>query len=334
MPPDPSTSPSPPQPSLPGHLEEIRRVFRVEIEGLAAVQRQVEESLPRAVDMILALAGKVIVTGLGKSGIVAHKIAATLSSTGTRAAFLNAAEALHGDLGMVDPDDLMIMVSNSGATVELIRMLPTLRRRHVRLIGLFGRIDTQLAAECDLVINAAVPCEACPLDMAPTASSTAALVVGDALACALMRARQFSLEDFALNHPGGSLGRRLLLQARDVMHQGDQLPIASPTARLREIAMEMTRAPLGAVCICDPDRTLLGIITEGDLRRHLARSDDLNVPALALMTRNPASAAPHDTLNTLLSIMESPTRKIYVLPVLDDQRRLLGMVRAHDLLAS
>jgi arabinose-5-phosphate isomerase len=316
------------------HTSEARRVFDVQIAALGRVRDQIASVFPHVVDIILGSSGKVIVTGLGKSGIIAHKIAATLASTGTSAVFMNAADALHGDLGMVTFGDTVIMVSNSGATTELLRMLPSLRRYEAVLVGILGQIDTPLARECDYVLNADVGREACPMGLAPTSSSTAALVVGDALACALMNARGFSPEQFAVNHPGGSLGRRLLLKARDILPSMSEWPTVSPDATVREAAVMMTQIPMGAVCVIGADGCLAGIMTDGDLRRHLAVSEDLRIPVRQLMNSNPITASPNDSVDQLLRIMETPQRKIYVLPLVDETRHLVGLIRMHDLLGN
>lgn len=315
------------------HLAEARRVFDLEIEALRAVGAQIENTFGEAVEKILSSKGKVVITGLGKSGLIGHKIAATLSSTGTSAVFVNAAEALHGDLGVIAPNDVVIMISNSGNTAELVRMLPTLQSRNVALIGIFGQSNTSLARACDLVLDTRVPSEACPLALAPTASSTAALVVGDALACALMNARSFTAADFAMNHPGGALGRRLLMRVKDVMLTGDNLPVLGREHSIRDVAIEMTRTRTGAVCICGADLQLEGVITEGDLRRHLIESDDLTIHAEAIMTREPMSVTADTLLEKVLIDMEKTLRKVYVLPVTDEANRLTGIVRMHDVIS-
>jgi arabinose-5-phosphate isomerase len=315
------------------HLIEARRVFDLEINALRAVSAQIESTFGEVVDRILLSKGKVVITGLGKSGLVGHKIAATLSSTGTSAVFVNAAEALHGDLGVIMSNDIVIMISNSGNTAELVRMLPTLQARGVTLIGIFGQSNTSLGRACDLVLDTKIPAEACPLTLAPTASSTAALVVGDALACALMNARNFTAEDFAMNHPGGALGRRLLMRVKDVMLRGDDLPILKKENSIRDVAIEMTRTRTGAVCICGEDMQLQGVITEGDLRRYLIESDDLATQADVVMTRKPMSVTPENLLEKVLIEMEKAMRKVYVLPVTDDDNRLVGIVRMHDVIS-
>lgn len=314
------------------HYHEAVRVFEMQLAAIGRVRDQLIESFDAAVETILRCRGKVVITGLGKSGIIGQKIAATLSSTGTSSVFMNAADALHGDLGMVSDGDCVVMVSNSGETIELIRMLPSLRRYRTSLIGILGKAQSSIGRECHVVLNVEVGREACPMELAPTSSSTACLVTGDALACALLRAKGFSQEQFAVNHPGGSLGRRLLLKARDVMPRVSEWPLVRPEATVREIAIVMTQISLGAVCVT-VDGRLEGIVTDGDLRRHLAVSDDLTVRAETLMTRHPATASPDDSVDTLLKLMESPERKIYVLPVIDADRRFAGLVRMHDVLS-
>ena len=232
-------------------LNHVRQVFQIQIESLQAVALRMNGSIAQLIDQLQQLEGKVIVTGVGKSGIIGQKIAATLASTGTSSVFMNASEALHGDLGIVTPGDAVIMISNSGSTLELARMMPSLRHHKVPVYGIFGNLSTALAKQCDVLIDASVEAEACHLGLAPTCSSTAALVIGDAIACALMKSRGFSSHDFAINHPGGALGRRLLLRVRDVMHTGNAIPTVPPNATLKDAAIELTRAPLGAVCICD-----------------------------------------------------------------------------------
>ena len=317
-----------------GHLSEAERVFDEEIAALSRTRHRLGRNLEDVIDLILDASGKVILTGLGKSGIIAHKIASTLASTGTPAVYMNAAEALHGDLGIVLQGDVVIMISKSGSTTELARMLPSLRRVATSIVGIFGDVTTQLSSRCDVVLDASVESEACPLALAPTCSSTVALVIGDAIAICLMRARKFTSDQFAIFHPGGTLGRRLLLRARDVMHVPPNLPSVPEHATVREIAIEMTRTNLGAVCVCATESRLLGIITDGDLRRNLLSDVALSAKATDLMHHHPIVARPEDTLGQLLSIMENSERKIYVLPIVDDDFRYVGVVRMHDILAN
>jgi arabinose-5-phosphate isomerase len=317
-----------------GYLSEAERVFDEEMSALARARSRLDKSLGNVIHLILRSPGKVVVTGLGKSGIIAHKIASTLASTGTPAVYMNAAEALHGDLGVVLRGDVVIMISKSGSTSELARMLPSLRHLNASIIGILGDVTTQLSARCDFVLDASVESEACPLALAPTCSSTVALVIGDAIAVCLMRARKFTSEQFAVFHPDGSLGRRLLFRARDVMHVRPNLPVVCRDATLREIALEMTRTNLGGVCVCSADSQLLGIITDGDLRRNLLSDDAFSAKAADLMHRDPIFGKPDDTLGHLLSVMQSSERKVYVLPIVDPDRRYIGFVRMHDILSS
>jgi len=314
------------------HYATARQVFGDEIVSLQGALERIGGPFNDAVELIIALRGKVVVTGLGKSGLVGAKIAATLASTGTPAIFMNAAEALHGDLGFLSEGDAVLMLSNSGSTVELVKMLPTLERLGAPIIGLLGKEDTPLARRCRVVLNASVEKEACPLNLAPMSSTTVALVIGDALAAALMKARSFRPDEFALRHPGGGLGVRLLLKVTDLMHQGDELPKILPNASFREVIAESTRPNLGAACVVDEAGILQGIITDGDVRRSLLNEDVMQSSASALMTRNPIAIEGAASINEALAVMEA--RKIYVLPVIDGpERRLIGMLRMHDIMA-
>ncbi len=315
------------------HFEEARRVFQAEIDGLNSALQSIQPSFDQAVETILGCQGKVVVTGLGKSGIIGHKISATLASTGTPSLFMNASEALHGDLGMVSQGDVVLMLSNSASTPELIKMIPSLRRARAQILGIFGSHDTPLAQTCDLVLKSHIPKEACPLGLAPMTTSTAALVIGDALASALIVARGFQPHDFAVLHPGGTLGRRLLLKVQDVMHTGEKLPVVSPEADLREVLAEMTRSNLGGVCVCHPDKTLLGFISDGDIRRHLITTASLEVgTAEKMMTRDPVSTTPEATLSKVIDLMEGTQRKFYTVPVVDG-KTCVGLVRMHDIVS-
>ncbi len=313
------------------HYNEAERVFQSEIEGLEKALKAIAPDFDRAVELILAAEGKVVVTGLGKSGIIGHKIAATLASTGTPAVFISASEALHGDLGIVSSGDVVIMLSHSAATVELARMLPSLKHSQARLIGIFGKKDTELARACDLVLHAAVEKEACPLNLAPMTSSTVSLVIGDALAAALMTARGFTPEDFAVYHPSGSLGRKLLLKVSDVMHRGDGLPRVSEQASFKEVVVEMTRTNLGGVAVCADDGKLIGFISDGDVRRKIIEDDAFTLRAADMMTRHPITTGPEVRLGEVLETMENPQRQIYILPVVEDGH-YVGMIRMHDIL--
>ncbi len=308
-------------------------VFTNEIENLQRVFNNISGEFDNCVELILATEGKVVVTGVGKSGLIGHKLAATFSSTGTPAVFMNAAEALHGDLGLVSPGDVVLMISSSAETLELVKMLPSLQRIGVKLIGLFGKVDTLLAKRSDILLDCSILKESCPLNLAPMTSSTVVLVLGNALAAALIRARGFTREDFAIYHPGGNLGMRLLLRASDVMHSGENLPYTGPGTPLKEILLEMTRYNLGAICVCDKSLKLLGIISEGDLRRHFIKSEKFDVTAEEIMTRNPLSVDSDMLLGDVLDVMENKGRRIYVLPVVTRSGILEGLLRMHDIVS-
>lgn len=314
------------------HFQTASQVFADEIAALTTALPRLEHNFDLAVEHILHAKGKVVATGVGKSGLVGQKIAATLASTGTPAIFMNGAEALHGDLGFVSQGDVVLMVSNSGSTVELVKMLPSLERLGASIIAIFGHTETALARRCNIVLDARVEKEACPLNLAPMSSTTLALVIGDALAAALMKARKFDSSDFALRHPGGILGRRLLLHVTDFMHRGDRLPTLAPDATLKEVLLEATRANLGAVCVVDNAHNLLGIITDGDIRRHLTVADSLSAKASEVMCATPTTISSGATLNRALEIMEK-RKSFYILPVIEEgtQNKLVGLIRMHDL---
>ncbi|MEO0794211.1 MAG: KpsF/GutQ family sugar-phosphate isomerase [Verrucomicrobiota bacterium] len=314
------------------HLETAQQVFRDEIASLTTTLSRIEGDFDRAVELISSLPGKIVVAGLGKSGLIGAKISATLASTGTSAIFMNASEALHGDLGFVSKGDAVLMISNSGATVELVKMLPFLERMGIPVIGILGNVDTPLAQRCQVVLDASVEREACPLNLAPMSSTTVALVIGDALAAALMKLRQFGADEFALRHPGGGLGVRLLLKVDDLMHSGDTLPTIKPDASFREVIAESTRPNLGAACVVEEGGVLAGIITDGDVRRSLLDVNVMGASAAELMTKNPVTISSGSSISDALEIMEG--RKIYVLPVIESaSRRLLGLLRMHDIMA-
>jgi len=306
-------------------------VIQEEIRALERALQQVKPTFTSAVEIILSAPGKVVLTGVGKSGIIAHKIAATFASTGTPAIYLNASEALHGDLGMVSEGDVVVMLSKSATTVEFVKMIPTLKKIGVQTLGIFGNTQTPLAKSVDLVLDASVEREACPLNLAPMSSTTVALALGDALAAALMQIREFQPDDFALFHPAGQLGRNLLLRASDVMHTGERLPRVMPDAPLKEVLFTLTKFSLGAVCVCDAGGKLLGIITDGDIRRHLTHQEDLSGQAEALMTANPITLAADMRLAEVIQLMERPERQIYVAPVTNEAGQCLGLLRMHDI---
>ena len=289
-------------------------------------------SFLRAVDLILAHPGKLIVSGMGKSGLVGQKIASTLCSTGTSAVFLHPSEAVHGDLGVYSPGDVSVLISNGGSTAELIRLVPILRQLNSPLIGILGNINSPLAKAVDVVLDGTVEREADPCNIAPTASAVVALALGDALASALMVARNFTLEDYARRHPGGQLGRNLLLTVRDVMHQGEAVAWVRSQQTLKEVVIEMTRHPLGAACVVSNGHTLEGLVTDGDVRRALQNFDDIRtVTAANIMIPRPTCVHPDAPLRQALKLMEDRPSQISVLPVIDDEARCLGLIRIHDI---
>ena len=319
-----------------GWLEAAREAMEIEAEAIQTAGRRLDNNLARAVNVILAHPGKVIVTGLGKSGHVARKIVATLCSTGTPAVFLHAAEASHGDLGIYLPGDPTLMVSKSGNTAELLDLIPFLRDLPSQRIGILGNPQSPLAAEMDVVLDASVEREADPDSLAPTASATVALVLGHALTVALMRARNFSVDDFGRYHPGGHLGRSLRLTVKEVMHGREEIAWAWPDDSLKKVVIAMSRYPLGAACVTNAGGKLIGLITDGDLRRALEAHDDIRGLAAAdVMTANPVTVSPQARLSDALRLMEDRPSQISVLPVIDPaDRQCLGLLRVHDIYRS
>jgi len=315
------------------HLEAARLAMLIESEAIARAAQRLDGNLSQAVNLIAAHPGKLVVTGLGKSGHVARKIVATLCSTGTPAVFLHAAEASHGDLGIYAPGDPTLMVSKSGSTSELLGMLPFLRDLPSRSIGILGNIASHLASEMDVVLDASIEREADPENLAPTASAIVALSLGHALAIALMRARNFSVEDFGRFHPGGHLGRSVRLIVREVLHGPEQVAWAKPGDSLKQVVIAMTHHPLGAACVVGPDDKLAGLITDGDLRRALQAHDDIRgLRAADVMTANPTTIGPEARLLDALRLMEDRPSQIAVLPVVDPSTgQCVGLLRLHDI---
>ena len=310
-----------------------RRVLAIEAEAVAALEHRLDESFARACALLIGCEGRIVVSGMGKSGHVASKIAATLASTGSPAFFVHPAEAIHGDLGMITPKDVVLALSNSGETTELLTILPVIKRLGVPLIALTGNGGSTLSRYATVTLDVSVPAEACPLNLAPTASTTAALAMGDALAIAVLEARGFTEQDFALSHPGGSLGRRLLLHVEDVMRKGDELPRVGPETLLSEGLLEMSRKGLGMTTIVDADDHVLGIFTDGDLRRALDRQLDIHRTTMReVMTAGGKVAEPRMLAAEAVHLME--TFRITSLPVVsaDAERRLVGALNVHDLL--
>ncbi|MGM0856022.1 MAG: KpsF/GutQ family sugar-phosphate isomerase [Pseudomonadota bacterium] len=309
------------------------RTLNIEQAAIAGLTSKLDAHFDHACELILGCQGRVVVTGMGKSGHIAGKIAATLASTGSPAFFVHPGEASHGDLGMITRSDVVIALSNSGETAEVTALLPLLKRLGTPLISMTGRPTSTLAKHADAHLNSSVDREACPLDLAPTSSTTAALALGDALAVALLEARGFTAEDFALSHPGGSLGRRLLLRVRDLMHDGDRLPQIPLGSPLRDALLEITRQGLGFTCVVAPDGQLAGVYTDGDLRRTLDNFHDLrDVRVDDVMTRPGKRISPDLLAAEAVRIMED--NRITALAVVDEQQRPIGALHMHDLLAS
>ena len=321
----------PPPPSHEELLAQARRVLDIEVDALRTMAGRLDRGFSDAVALILACTGRVVVTGMGKSGHVGGKIAATLASTGTPAFFMHPGEASHGDLGMIAHDDVVLALSNSGESGEIVSIVPLLKRRGAKLVAMTGNPASTLAREADAHLHTGVEKEACPLNLAPTASTTAALAMGDALAVALLDARGFSADDFARTHPGGSLGRRLLVHVRDVMHGGADLPRVGADATLKAALFEMTQKGLGMTAIVDADGRVAGLFTDGDLRRALERPLDLRQAMIAdLMTPNPKTIRA-DAL-AVAAVEKMDTLKINGLLVVDADDTLVGALNMHDLL--
>lgn len=312
---------------------DAQKVLQMEAEAILDLIPRVDEHFDAAVDMILDCEGRVIMTGMGKSGIIAHKISATLASTGTPSFYLHPAEGIHGDLGMVTADDVIIALSNSGETGEVLNILPSIRRIGAKLIAMVGNTDSTLAQNADVVLNVGVKKEACPLGLAPTSSTTAALAFGDALAMALMGKHHFTSNQFAVFHPGGSLGRKLLLTVGDIMHGGSENPVVKGSATVTEALFIITDKGLGAVSVVDENNIMIGLLTDGDIRRGLSKGVDfLKRPVTELMTKSPKFITQEKLAAQALHIMESHKPKpITVLPVIDGERHVIGLLHMTDL---
>jgi arabinose-5-phosphate isomerase len=312
-------------------LDLARQVLEIEAQAIQNLIERLDSSFSNATQLILDCSGRVVVSGMGKSGHIARKIASTLASTGTPAFFVHPGEASHGDLGMIAEHDVLIALSNSGESPELLTIVPIIKRKGAKLIAMTGNPESSLAREADVHLDASVEQEACPLGLAPTASTTAALALGDALAVALLDARGFGAEDFARSHPGGALGRRLLVHVRDLMHDGDALPCVREDALLTEALLEMTRKGLGMTAVVDGSGRLTGIYTDGDLRRTLDKSGDIRALKVgAAMSPNPRTIAPDRLAAEAVQLMER--HKINGLLVVDESHAPLGALNMHDLL--
>lgn len=316
-------------------IETAKRVLQIEAEAVLALQSRIDDTFVRAVEMLLACQGKVVVTGMGKSGLICQKIAATMASTGTPTFFLHPAEGIHGDLGMLSKGDVVIAVSFSGETEEVSRILPVIKRMGLPLITMSGNPHSTLGIAGDVHLDISVAEEACPLGLAPTASTTATLAMGDALAVALLDARGFKAEDFALFHPGGALGKRLLLRVEDLMHVGDEIPLVAPEMLLRDALFEITSKQLGVTGVVDAQNSLLGVFTDGDLRRIMQQGlECLQQPIGQVMSTEPKRILRKNLAAKALQIME--THSITSLFVFADEpgKIPVGIVHLHDLLKS
>lgn len=312
-------------------LRLARETFDTEAAALLGLKAQLGESFCRAVAMLLAVPGRVVVMGMGKSGHIGRKMAATLASTGTPASFVHAGEAIHGDLGMVKADDIVVAISNSGESQELATVIPLLKRLGAQVIAMTGKTDSTLARHADVVLDCGVAKEACPLNLAPTASSIAQMAMGDALAVSLLDARGFRAEDFARSHPGGALGRKLLTHVRDVMRSGAAVPSVGLSASLSEMMREMSAKGLGAVAVTDADNRVHGIFTDGDLRRLVEKGDDLRaLRASQAMHPSPRTVAPHALAVDAAELMEQ--HRITSVLVVDDSGSLCGALNSNDLM--
>jgi len=313
-------------------IEIAQKVLTVEAESLQTLKERINEDFLKAVEIIHNSKGRVVVTGIGKSGLIGRKIAATLASTGTPSFFMHPAEASHGDLGMVTEEDVVIAISNSGETDELIRLIPFLKYFNVKIVAITGNTQSTLAKQADAVLDVSVKEEACPFGFIPTASTTATLAMGDALAVALIMRNGFKKEDFAFFHPGGSLGRRMLTKVKDLMHTGDELPVCSPHTVMLDAVLEISSKRLGVVVVVDENKRILGIITDGDVRRGVQRygKDLFDLKACQIMTVNPKTINEDELAAVALSIMQKYSITSLVVP--NSNGTLEGLIHIHDIL--
>ena len=314
-------------------IQEGKRVLGIEARAIASLIDRLDHRFAEAVDLLYACAGKVVVSGMGKSGLIGQKIAATLAGTGTPAFFVHPAEGIHGDLGMLSRRDTLIAISNNGETEEILKLLPFMKRLNIPVIAMTGKVESTLAKNSEIVLDVSVGEEACPMGLTPTASTTAALAMGDALAIALLQKRGFKEQDFAQFHPGGTLGRRLLLRVRDLMHQGDAIPRVDHQVSLQQAILEMTTKKLGVTTVTDSTHRLHGVITDGDLRRFLERGLDVRtVRAGELASKNPKTIGPDELAARAVQTMEQFS--ITSLVVVDEAGQMVGVIHLHDLLRS
>ena len=315
-------------------IEEGKRVVRVELEAVRALLDRIDESFAEAVELLYRCRGRVVVTGMGKSGIIGRKIAATLASTGTPSFFLHPAEGVHGDLGMLTRQDVVVAISNSGRTKEVLEVIPVVKRLGLKLIAMTGDMGSELAKRADVVLDVSVEREACPLGLAPTSSTTAALVMGDALAMALLKKKGFKREDFAIVHPAGSLGKKLLLRVEDLMHTVNEVPMVLPRTPMKDVVIEISEKRLGMTTVVDEEGRLVGVITDGDLRRLIERMGKAMFDATAseVMTKRP-KVIERDAL-AVRALNEMEKYSITSLVVVDAEGKVEGVIHLHDLLKS
>jgi arabinose-5-phosphate isomerase len=320
------------------HLAEIQNLLRIEADAIAQTATRLNAAVvERVVDLLAGCEGKVVILGVGKSGIIGQKIAATMTSAGTAALYLHPSDALHGGLGILQANDVVIVLSNSGETDEIVALLPYLKNRKVVVVALVGNVNSTLARRADFVLDASVDKEACPLNLAPTTSTTVALAIGDALAMTVMKVKGLTPDDFAVNHPAGRLGKRLTLRVTDLMHGNGEYPTIAVGSSWVEVVRAISRGGLGAVCVIEPDGRLAGIITDGDLRRAIEQTSHESLAQLAgddFMTRKPVVATPELLAFDALRLMEDRPSQISVLPVVDEDQRCVGLLRLHDIIRS
>ena len=312
-------------------IKKGKQVVRIEAEAINGLLNSINDDFALAVETMLECKGRVVLTGMGKSGLIARKIVATLNSTGTAAIYLHPTDALHGDLGMVRKEDVVIVISKSGHTEEISNLIPMLKRLKVKLIAISGDKDSWLSNSCDIFLSIDVKEEACPHDLAPTSSTTATLVLGDALSVVLLQMRGFTVEDFAYLHPGGSLGKRLSLEIKEIMITGEKIPVVNENSFIKDVIFEISSKRLGTSCVVDKDGKLTGIITDGDLRRLLERTLDIqNIVAKDIMSRNPKVMKSNILASFALQQMEN--FKITVIVITDSENRPIGIIHLHDLI--
>ena len=320
------------------HLEDIQQLLRIESDAIAQTATRLDQAqVERVIELLATCKGKVVILGVGKSGIIGQKIAATMTSAGTAALYLHPSDALHGGLGIVQPEDVVIVLSNSGETDEIVAMLPYLKNRGVPIIAIVGNLSSTLARRADVVLDASVDKEACPLNLAPTTSTTVALAIGDALAMTVMKVKGLTPDDFAVNHPAGRLGKRLTLRVADLMHRDGENPTIATGSSWVEVVRAISRGGLGAVCVVDASGRLAGIITDGDLRRAIEQTSHESLAKLTgddFMTRKPVVARPELLAFDALRLMEDRPSQISVLPVVDEDQICIGLIRVHDIVRS